>query len=356
MAMKPIDVRAMSTHTLKWWRNRADSIDVNPPYQRRGKLWSDTDKAYLIDSILNAFDIPKLYLADFTFGDSPLNVKKLAYAIIDGKQRLEAIMDFFKGRIVLNDDFVLLEDSSLKLGGLGYKDLQQNFPQMAERFEEYELHVMSVLTKDTEYINELFIRLNRSKPLTGAEIRNAMKGPVPEVIRQIARHEFFTSYIKFNVQRGEDLNVSAKVLSFEYSGQPQATKKADLDSFVAQKHGGDKLELAGRKVVDVLTIMSQIFLPQDRLLTSSGLIPVYYWFVRDKPEREQKYVREFLIRFEDERWRNRELVRRDPDSQQIDQQLLEYDQYNRSTNDLRSHRERVKILNERFKSHPRRRS
>jgi hypothetical protein len=299
--------------------------------------------------MLNGFDIPKLYMADFTFGDSPLNVKKLPYAIIDGKQRLEAVMDFFDGRIKLNDDFEFLEDLTLKLGGLTYKDLQSKFPDIADRFEEYELLVMSVITREEEYVNELFIRLNRSKPLTGAEIRNAMKGPAPQVIRHIADHEFFTSYIRFDIQRGEDLNVAAKILSFEYHGQLQPTKKTDLDNFVAMKDlSKDKLELGGRQTIDVLTGMTEIFLPTDRLLSSSGLIPVYYWFVRGRTSDDYKYIREFLLTFEAERSRNRELVRIHPDSPDIDQQLSEYDQYNRSTNDLRSHRERVKILNQRF--------
>jgi hypothetical protein len=264
------------------------------------------------------------------------------------KQRWEAILDFFEGRIVLNDDFVLLEDSTLRLAGLGYKDLQSTAPDIAERFEEYELLVMSVITADTELVNDLFIRLNRSKPLTGAEIRNAMKGPAPQVIRKIATHEFFTSNIRFDVLRGDDLNLAAKILSFEYHGELQSTKKADLDAFVKQKLTKTKLELAARSVVDVLTAMASIFLPKDRLLTSSGLAPVYYWFIRERSERQYPYIRDFLTQFEFERATNRELVREDPDNNQIDQQLSEYDQYNRSTNDLRSHRERVKILKERF--------
>lgn len=356
MRSKPIEVRPMPTHTLKWWRNRQESIDVAPHYQRRGKLWSDTDKAYLIDSILNGFDVPKLYMADFTFGDSPLNVKKLPYAIIDGKQRLEGIFDFFEGDIGLNDDFVLLEDPTIPLGGLTYAELQDRFPDLAERFEEYELSVMSVITKKEELVNELFIRLNRSKPLTGAEIRNAMKGPAPQVIRQIAKHEFFTSYIRFETQRGEDLNVAAKLLSFEYHGKPQPTKKADLDGFVSLEDlSREKLELAGRDVLEMLSDMTEIFLPKDRLLSSSGLAPVYYWFIRNRSEQEYPYIRQFLLRFEAERSRNRELVRVAPDSLDIDQQLSEYDQYNRSTNDLRSHRERVKILSRRFSSYLRKR-
>jgi len=70
---------------------------MEPPYQRRGRLWSNTDKACLIDSILNWYDVPKLYVADFTWGDSQLNSEQLPYAIIDGKQRLEAIFEVFEG-------------------------------------------------------------------------------------------------------------------------------------------------------------------------------------------------------------------------------------------------------------------
>src|SRR5579864_94822 len=120
----------MPARTLSWWRTQRDEIDKAPPFQRRGRLWSDADKAYLVDSILNGYDIPKLYMADFTWGDSKLNRKKLPYAIIDGKQRLEAIFDFYDGRVVLNQGFVYSEDPDLELGGLSYKDLVNRYPNV----------------------------------------------------------------------------------------------------------------------------------------------------------------------------------------------------------------------------------
>src|SRR5687768_5365417 len=130
-----LKVTPFESKTLSWWRSRKEKIDMEPPYQRRGRLWSAADKAYLVDSILNGFDVPKLYVADFTYTDSPLNKKRLPYAIIDGKQRFEAIFDFFEGRITLNPDFVLLENPSLRLGGLGYRDLTQNHGDIAEIFD-----------------------------------------------------------------------------------------------------------------------------------------------------------------------------------------------------------------------------
>jgi hypothetical protein len=322
---------------------------MEPPYQRRGRLWSDTDKAYLIDSILNGFDVPKIYMADFTWGDSPLNRQKLPYAIIDGKQRMEAVFDFIKGTIVLNSDFEYLEEPSLKLGGLGYQDLKKRYPEVAEKFDEYNPLVMRVVAQSELPITELFVRLNRSKPLTGAEIRNAMSGPAPELFRQIAKHDVFTENVSFITKRGQDLNAAAKILYFEFAGAPRETKKKNLDQLVSVARNDRKgLELAARKVVDVLDSMSEIFLPSDKLLGSAGIFPVYYWFVRNRDSSEFPFIREFLVRFEDDRRSNRELSMVSPNSDDVDQELLRYDGLNRSTDDIRSHEGRFEILNKRF--------
>ncbi|MBX3265757.1 MAG: DUF262 domain-containing protein [Acidobacteria bacterium] len=347
-------VTAFDPKPLVWWNSRRAKIDMNPPYQRRGRLWSSTDKAYLIDSIINEFDIPKIYMADFTWADSILNNSNLPYAIIDGKQRFEAIFDFFDGHVVLNDDFRYLEDESLKLGGLGYQDLKKQYPHIAEVFETASLTVMGVVSDDVDLINELFVRLNRSKPLTGAEIRNALSGPASELIRSVSTHEFFSQNIKFATNRGQGLNAVAKVLLFEYRGRLAETKKRNLDDFVRDTRTGNskgELELAGRRCIDVLDDMSKIFLPKDRLLGAAGIVPVYYWFVRQTSEREYRFLREFLVRFEELRAANRRLYSENPRNKKIAADLVEYDVYNRSTNDAKSHQERVNILVMRFQAY-----
>lgn len=346
-------VTQFEAKTLSWWRARKGKIDMSPPYQRRGKLWSATDKAYLIDSILNGFDVPKIYVADFTWGDSNLNKKRLPYAIIDGKQRFEAIFDFYEGHITLNDDFVYRENPSLKLAGLGYQDLVKNHSDVGEVFDTYNLSVMSVMASTEEPINELFVRLNRSKPLTGAEVRNAMSGPAPQLIRKVANHEFFTTYVSFTIQRGQDLNAAAKLIMFEYQGKVSETKKRNMDQFTrdAIKAERAKLELAARRVLDIIDSMTEIFLPHDRILISAGTLPVYYWFIRSIPPKSQRFVRQFLIEFEEARKLNRQLSIEDPRNRQIDVELIDYDIYNRSTNDQASHEGRFRILIDRFQKY-----
>lgn len=319
-----------------------------PPYQRRGRLWSQSDKGYLIDSIINGFDIPKLYIADFQIGDSSLNRKKLPYAIIDGKQRLEAVFDFFSNELVLNEDFVWRQDESLKLGGLSLRDLRSSYPTVAETFEAETMDFMSVATDDEADIHELFVRLNRSKPLVGAEIRNALLGQIPDIIRSVAGHDFFEESIKFSVKRAADYNAAAKLVLFEYHGEIKSTKKKDLDKFAK---GDDidtaRVELGGRRALANLDNCTEVFLPRDPLLSSAGILPVYYWLVRQTREEAHSYLREFLVQFEAGRKANRE--------QQISQPKLDpdpvyarYDTLNRSTNDVGSHRGRYELLKEQF--------
>jgi hypothetical protein len=279
-----------------------------------------------------------------------LNKQGLSYAIIDGKQRLEAILDFFDGKLVLDEEFVFQQNPSLKLAGLGHRELTKNHPEVADIFDNYPLSVMRVITDDESKINELFVRLNRSKPLTGAEIRNAMAGPAPQMIRHIATREFFTTNVKFLATRGQDQNAAAKLLLFEFHDELRETKKRNLDEFVremAKKKQNDRLEVAGRRVVDVLEEMTDVFLPKDTLLASAGVFPVYYWFVRNTDEKNYHLVREFLVKFENARRENRHL---DPTSANIDRKLAQYDKLNRSTDDRQSHQFRYDLLKERFQA------
>lgn len=344
MVQKILRITMHPSKPLIWWYTHRHSIDMSPPYQRRGRLWSPSDKAYLIDSIINGFDVPKLYLADFQMGENSLNRSRLPYAIIDGKQRLEAIFDFFDNKLVLNEDFGWRGDGSLKLGGLSLRDLRNSHPIIAEVFETETVDMMSVVTNDEADINELFVRLNRSKPLTGAEIRNAMLGPVSDTIRNVARHAFFIENIKFSVTRAGDYNAAAKIVLFEYENRMTSTKKRDLDAFTnPAKLDGSRLELAGRRALDNLDNMQEVFLPKDDLLASAGLLPVYYWLTRNASLETQPFIREFLVAFEKERRENRkrQIAGLAKDAHPI---FSRYDAFNRSTNDFGSHVGRYEIL------------
>ena len=318
---------------------------MSPTYQRAGRLWSVTDKALLIDTVLNDFDIPKFYLADFTFGRSQLNEKRLPYAIIDGKQRFEALFGFMDNEFKLDPDFSLREAPKLQIGGLSYSELRANHPHLADKIDNYHLSVMRVVATNKERVNELFVRLNRSKPLTGAEIRNAMSGPVPILARELQKHAVFTSVVRFSAARGQQLNAATKVLLFEFHGSPMETKKRNLDAFVrtASRGNAAHVEQAGRRASDVLDQMSEVFIPSDVLFRSAGSFPVYYWLVRETRQKDHGRIREFLTAFTNELERGHQLFSAEA--------IAEYRAYDRSTNDEISHRHRINILLREFQKY-----
>lgn len=80
---------------LSWWCFRRDKIDFDLIYQCKGWRWLISDKQYFVDLIINGFDVLKFYFVDFIYSILKLNEKKKFYVVIDGKQRLEVIFDFF---------------------------------------------------------------------------------------------------------------------------------------------------------------------------------------------------------------------------------------------------------------------
>lgn len=296
-------VQAHEKRTISWWNMKRDKIDVSPPYQRKGGIWGDKDKAYLIDSILNEYDIPKLYFADFNILNTELNKRSLPYAVVDGRQRIETIFAFYDDKLPLNEDFVLFSRPELELAGIRYSQLKSGHPEIAEIFEQFNLDVMSVITDDVDKIKDLFLRLNRSKNLTGAELRNAMQGAIPEIIRRLCDRPFFRSCVRFNTGRSQDFNVAAKLLLIEFTGGFTDTKKKHLDRLV--KYGATSDDArpyneAASRVEQLLADLETIFIERDPLLTSHGLIPLIYQLVKTHPNYKPA-IRRFLLDFMDAR-------------------------------------------------------
>ena len=74
--------------------HKLGKYNYSPPYQRRS-IWTDEKKSFLIDSILKNYPMPPIFLhqkIDDVTGNT-------VYDVIDGKQRLMAILDFIDGKI-----------------------------------------------------------------------------------------------------------------------------------------------------------------------------------------------------------------------------------------------------------------
>src|SRR5437762_14293169 len=92
-------------------------IELDPDYQRISGIWTLEKRQLLIDSIINGFDVPKLYFHEF-IPFKTIGGKRYRYAIVDGKQRIQTVWDFIDGKISLASDFESLKDNTIKAGGL----------------------------------------------------------------------------------------------------------------------------------------------------------------------------------------------------------------------------------------------
>ena len=65
-----------------------DQINIEPPYQRLS-IWDREKQQGFIDSVMNNFDIPKLYFYEVptTSGQA----RQYKYAVIDGKQLINRL-------------------------------------------------------------------------------------------------------------------------------------------------------------------------------------------------------------------------------------------------------------------------
>jgi hypothetical protein len=132
---------------------------VNRDYQRGGGLWPDAPSAYFIDTILEGFTFPKIYVYEFMERSS----RSLRKEIVDGQQRIGAIERFY------GDKFVLRSDGPNK--GKKYSELDMD---TQEKFLQYSVPVDVIRNASIAEILQMFRRMNAyTLPLNEAEKRHS---------------------------------------------------------------------------------------------------------------------------------------------------------------------------------------
>lgn len=330
-----------------------DFINTHPDYQRKGEVWNKQKKQLLIDSILNDYDIPKLYFHQLSPQQKSEHSGKYDYAIVDGRQRLEAIWGFINGDFKLSDDFLYLADESIKANNMSYSDLASKYPKLKIRFDSYNLPIILIETEDYDLIEDMFSRLNEAVPLNAAEKRNALGGEMAKVIRDLAEHPVFINKVKFSNSRYQYREVSARLLFLLYSLNVNKkildTKKAFLDKMVITFKEDKSLDASPyyNESVQILNLMQNVFNNKDSLLRGQANMTIYFLVFKNAKDNltVSKITREKIEFFYKELELNRKKAEED-----ITEATFEYLEFERlsqqGTNDSVSIRERTKILSE----------
>lgn len=334
--MNDFRVTALSSPENGIWRlfKARERIQTDPSYQRPSDIWTKNKKQMLIDTILNGFDVPKIYFHRFP-GSKEIDDVVYDYAIIDGKQRLEAIFDFIAGKFSLAKDFEYFNDPNVVAGGMNYAALATNYPDLKTDFDSYTLSIVAIEAEDDEIIEDLFSRLNEAVPLSAAEKRNALGGPVPQAVRRMAGTRFFVEKIPFSNSRYRHYNLAAMFMINVDKDEVVDTKKAYLDEFVLgwKERRGDDFAIVEAETARILDSMSSAFDDKDDLLKQVSMIIIYFHAYRlaMKEGWVDQFERHKLVDFDNARKANR--LAAEEDLTDADYDLLEFDRYAQSPND-----------------------
>lgn len=349
--MSYIETNPLKNSTIMFLFSERTVIQLDPSYQRMGGVWTLEKKQLLIDSILNDYDIPKIYF--HAFERDKVKETGYEYAVIDGRQRLETIWGFIEGEYSLSSDFEYQRDPGINLAGLTYDDIAQDHPRIKIKFDSFVLPVVGIATDDEELIDDMFSRLNEAVPLNAAEKRNAIGGDMVAAIREISEHGLFKNKISFSNKRYQHREAAARFLLIEHSLDTSHkivdTKKVYLDAMAKNYRSGKKTAVNQykSKIRKILDEMSAVFSNSDPLLRAQGNLAVYYLLFREAVSRNQvsEITRRKLINFQDLLRKNRDDAASNYEESSFD--LLEFDRLTQQgTNDASNIKERLSIIAE----------
>ena len=158
---------------------------VNRKYQRK-LVWTVDEKGFLIDSIINDLPIPLILLASTDDG---------RLEIIDGLQRLNAIISFIENRFSVDGKFFDIQQSSR-----AKQSAEEGLftavndptalldPKTCANFLDYQLAITIYPTDNEDEITDIFGRINSGgKQLSPQEKRQAgMLDTLSDTVRKVA--------------------------------------------------------------------------------------------------------------------------------------------------------------------------
>jgi hypothetical protein len=176
-----------------------------PDFQRR-LVWTSTDKAKFIDTILKAYPFPEIYLAN---GAVNVDTGEGTQLLVDGQQRVTTIVSYFQG--------------DAQIVGSRVSPYSSLTREQKEEFLNYDVAVRDLGSVTPEQIIEVFQRINSTKyDLNEIEINNAVyTGEFKRLAEELAEHQLFYSHKVFrssDIRRMGDVRFVLQILGTFLSG------------------------------------------------------------------------------------------------------------------------------------------
>ncbi len=181
-----------NTLAVSWFygEEQKKSLVLTPKYQRNA-IWSIGQKCFLIDSLIFGCPIPQIYINIKTEGLG--KEKKTIYEVVDGQQRLRAILEF------LNNEWPLIATTakSYPVSDLYKKHIGKTYADLPDTLQntiwDYQIAVQELRGKDQQEIQALFRRLNYVvESLNDQELRHSQYfGEFNDAVETLTKDHFW---------------------------------------------------------------------------------------------------------------------------------------------------------------------
>ncbi len=224
-----------NTLAVSWFfgEHQKQTLLLQPKYQRN-PIWSIGQKCFLIDSLISGCPIPQVYINIKTEGSG--RDKKTIYEVVDGQQRLRAILEF------LSEEWSLIETAAKAYPvSEEYKPhIGKKYSELPERVQnsiwDYPLAVQEIRGWTDAEIRAMFRRLNYvNERLNKQELRHSQYfGEFNEAVEQLAKDEFWDDIDLFSrrdSQRMKDIEFVSELFVIAVDGIQD--QQHSLDKFYA---------------------------------------------------------------------------------------------------------------------------
>lgn len=252
-----------------WFVSNREQIKLDPSWQR-GKVWSARLQSLLMDSILRAYDIPKIYLWKRPDGGAH------TYEVVDGQQRIVAIQSFFDGQVALPEH--ASGPKGMDLSGCTVDDLSTS---VRKKLEAYSFNVVLIdQSIPVGSVSQMFSRLQLGTRLNAAELRNAIQTPLRAAIDAVARNHSFFETSRIRATRYARQDFLAHLFTAIYHDGKVDLKAPQLKEDY-EKVETDEITDIVQRVEDVLDILAQVNDAAGRRITQKWVfVDLGHWLFR----------------------------------------------------------------------------
>jgi len=220
---------------MSWFLDlkRTNQLDLDPPYQRKS-VWTPKDRRYFLDTIFRNYPCPPLFLHKTT-DDKGFTV----YHVVDGKQRLETVLDFSKDKFSIDETY-----GDIAFNGKKFSELTKEQKRV---FWDYIFPIIYLDISDGEEVNNIFDRVNRNaKNLKPQELRHArFTGWFISFVEKEAEKEFWEKVkisTKARIKRMDNIQFISELLLIILENEIVGFNQYYLDEKTAKYDDIDEAE------------------------------------------------------------------------------------------------------------------